>query len=386
MTPRSGSFLNNGFSSADWSARVQISTPDAEILPMKVADLSLPPQSQMRFNPPNNMPVCPDNQVGPPPTNVSVPVETIVARCPDSVIGNGTATFVLNRNNLNPAAALDGYIVVFNGGEVNGQAKLKVYAFSYDTGVGIYTSAVLSPEGKLVFDIPQLTADSSVSNLNLKIPGKDESFFLDNQQITVNLPGGEAKNYVQAKCSNNSFAYSGSFELGTRDTDGTPTSPTETVQDSGSAACTGVAGKPKIGSVQVKGPAEGQAQSARHLQGPDQERRYHHRQRSPAAYLRQGRQSQRHRRQHRCRPDQDRPGQGPFQPKGQGQGQLPGDLQERRQQDGPPERAGPLAKDRQERAGYGPRDSAERGGPGPPLFVLRGRERVSTSERYYRSS
>jgi hypothetical protein len=256
MTPRSGSFFKDAYRPADWNVRISISTADPVILPMKVADLTLPPKGQMTFNIPNNMPVCPDSQVGPPPTNVSVPVETIVARCPQSVIGNGTATFVLNRNNVNPAAALDGYIVIFNGGEVNGEPKLKIYAFSYDTGVGIYTSGTLSPQGKLVFNIPQLTSDSSVSLLDIKLPGKKESYFLPNQQITVNLPAGEASNYVQAKCNSNSFAYAGSFALGTRDTNNDPTSPTTIVQDSGSTACTGATGKAKIGSVKVSGPSK----------------------------------------------------------------------------------------------------------------------------------
>jgi hypothetical protein len=256
LTPKSGSFFKDAYRSADWNFQTTISTPDPVILPMKVADLSLPPNSQMTFNPPNDMPVCPDSQVGPPPVNVSVPVETVIDRCPDSVIGNGTAVFVLNRNNHNPAAALDGYIVAFNGGKVNGQARVKIYAFSYDTGVGIYTEGTLSPQGDLAFNIPQLTSDSSVSNLNISLPGKDETYFLANQQISVKLPAGQAPDYVQARCESGSFDYAGSFELGTRDTDGTPISPTTVVQDQGSVACTGAAGKPKLGNLKINGPSK----------------------------------------------------------------------------------------------------------------------------------
>ena len=254
LTPKSGSFFKDAYRSADWNFQTTISTPDPVILPMKVADLSLPPNSQMTFNPPNDMPVCPDSQVGPPPVNVSVPVETVIKRCPDSVIGNGTAVFVLNRNNLNPAAALDGYIVAFNGGKVNGQARVKIYAFSYDTGVGIYTEGTLSPQGDLAFNIPQLTSDSSVSNLNISLPGKDETYFLANQQISVDLPAGQAPDYVQARCDSGSFDYAGSFELGTRDTDGTPISPTTVVQDQGSVACTGAAGRARLQYARVSGP------------------------------------------------------------------------------------------------------------------------------------
>ncbi len=254
MKPKAGSFFKQAYRPAKWKTGVTISTSDPEILPMKKADLSFPGRGQMIFKPKQRMPVCPDSQVGPPPTNVSVPVSTIVARCPKSVIGNGTATFVLNRNNLNPAATLDGYMVVFNGGRQGGDPRIKVYAYSYDTMVGIYTEAKLTRNGKLVFQIPQLTSDSSVSSLNLEIPGRNRQFFLTNQQINVRLPGGRDRKYVKARCSGNGWNHSGTFDLGLRDTDGTPASPTTVVSDSGTAACTGKTGRAKLKFAKAKGP------------------------------------------------------------------------------------------------------------------------------------
>ena len=254
MSPRSGSFFKEAYRPANWNVGVTISTADPEILPMKKADLSLPARGEMTFNPSSKMPVCPDSKVGPPPTNVSVPVDEIVRRCGSSIIGNGTATFVLNRNNLNPAAKLNGYILVLNGGKVNGNPKLKVYAFSYDTGVGIYTGATLTPEGKLVFEIPQLTSDSSVSELKLNIPGRTQQFNLPTQGITITLPGGKDTNYAQARCTGSAWAYSGAFDLGRRDSGGNPIGPTTTVTDSGSVACVGQAGAPKLTSVKAQGP------------------------------------------------------------------------------------------------------------------------------------
>jgi len=118
LTPQSGQFLNNGFTPANWTVDNSVATVDPlepEILPTKKIDLTLPPSGQMTFNP-GNLAVCPDSAVN--PGNVSVPVPTIVARCPDAVIGNGTAKFVLNRNNLSPQAVLDGVVVVGrDGGE-----------------------------------------------------------------------------------------------------------------------------------------------------------------------------------------------------------------------------------------------------------------------------
>ena len=146
-------------------------------------------------------------------------------------------------------------MVAFNGGLQDGRPLVKVYAYSYDTMVGIYTEAALQTDGSLDFDVPQLTFDSSVSELNLAIPSKNITLNnLGPGAETVILPKGEKSDYVQAKCSTGSFTWASDFTFGTRDTDNTPTSPDTFASDSGSQACTGVSGKAKLGGVKVKGP------------------------------------------------------------------------------------------------------------------------------------
>jgi len=263
MTPRSGpTFFSNGFSAANWRVDTAIipSGPFPEvptITPMKVADLGFPPNTAMTFNPKASMPVCPDDQLGPPPTSNSIPVPNMIARCPNSLLGNGTAIFGLAQS-TSPVATRDGEILIFNGGRVGGLPKIKVYAYSYDTFVGIYTEATLQPDGQLLFNIPQLTSDSSVRSLNLSIPG--QKVVLDKPQfgITVTLPAGQDKTYVQAKCVGNAgFPWTADFTLGSRDNGGNPIGPPEfTISDSGTAPCTGVVGKATIGSVQATGPAK----------------------------------------------------------------------------------------------------------------------------------
>jgi len=253
MQPKSGStFFNNAFSSAKWSVETTVSTPDPTILPMKVADLGFPDNKQMTFNPKNSMPVCPDSQVGPPPANMSEPVPNVVARCPDSVIGNGTAQFALAKST---ALLRDGVMVVFNGGKRNGLPLIKVYAYSYDTQVGIYTEAVLAKNGRLKFDIPQLTADSAVTQLNLAIPS--EEIVLTNWGPgleTVVLPAGIDKDYVQAKCASSPWDYRAVFSLGERDTNNDPIGPTIDFPVTGQTECNAVAAKAKIANVKVSGP------------------------------------------------------------------------------------------------------------------------------------
>jgi hypothetical protein len=209
----------------------------------------------MTFNP-GSMPVCPDNQIGPTTSN-SVPIPTIVARCPNSIIGNGTATFLLNRvNNPNSTPPrLDGQIVVFNGGLNGGQPRLKFWAYSYDTGVAIYTEGTISPQGVLEIPIPQLTQDSAVNSLNFNLPGETITQYLPAQDITITIPGGQKADYVQAKCDTGTFPYSADFLLGRRLTDGTPTGPQETFTDVGDdISCTGVPAVARLGKVTVTGP------------------------------------------------------------------------------------------------------------------------------------
>ena len=263
ITPRSGpNFFSNAFSAANWRVETAIELPGTfpeypKITPMKVADLGFPPSSALTFNPKPSMPVCPDDQLGPPPTANSIPVPTMLARCPGSLIGNGTAIFGLAQS-TSPLATRDGEILVFNGGLVGGLPKIKIYAYSYDTSVGIYTSAILQPDGQLLFNIPQLTSDSSVRSLNLSIPGEEVVLPKPNFDLIVTLPAGLDPNYVQAKCVGNAgFPWTADFILGSRDNGGNPIGPPEfTVSDIGTEACTGVVGRATIGSVQVSGPAK----------------------------------------------------------------------------------------------------------------------------------
>ena len=99
-----------------------------------------------------------------------------------------------------------------------------------------------------------------MTTLDLAIPGKRQVLSgIDPGGDDVILPKGQKADYVQAKCSTGQFPWDTKFTLGTRDTDGTPTSPDTFTMDSGSEACTGVTGKAKIKSVKVNGPTRPRA-------------------------------------------------------------------------------------------------------------------------------
>lgn len=241
-----------------WSTGVLISSPDASIYPLKQATLVMSPS--IDFFPDPNMPVCPDSEIGPPPTNVSVPVDTAVARCPNSVIGNGTALFQLAGVN-NPDYKADGYIVLFNGGReasgtLAGRPTVKVYAYSYATGVGIYTEGTLSSQGEIVFDVPRLSFDSAVTSLNLNIPGEVTPMTGAGVPPDSQLPAGSQSDYVRASCPGTSWEIDGSFLLGNRDSGGASIPPESTVTASDSLACTGLIGQARFGRIGVKGPSK----------------------------------------------------------------------------------------------------------------------------------
>jgi len=256
MDPLKGGLFKEAFKPVNWQVETKINVPDgaATIEPMKESNLSLPGGS-LTFNPDPSMPVCPDDKVN--ATTVSVPVETIIAACPNSVIGNGTAIFALAQQTSLPR---DGVMIVFNGGlqksgPLKGQPRIMVYAYSYDTEVGVYTEATLAKDGSLDFPIPVLTADSSVTSLNLAIPGVPTTVDFPAKGITANLPAGQDPNYAQAKCPTGSWDYAAEFVLGDRP-EGLPPGPTTTLNETSVQPCTGAAGKAKFAGVKVKGPSK----------------------------------------------------------------------------------------------------------------------------------
>ncbi len=249
MPSTGGTLYKEAPRAVNWSvaSKVNVLPGDATILPMKNANLTMP--TELSFNPDPDMPVCPDDQIG--EGAVSFDVPEALSRCGDSLIGNGLAEFALAQQT---SLARDGVMLVFNGGMVKGLPRLKIYAYSYDTGVGLYTETLLQKNGDLFFPISQLTADSSVTSLNLAIPGVEEQLFVASKDITVSLPPGLTSDYAQATCKNNSWDWSGDFLFGQRDTLGEPTSPTTSSSNTGVTDCVGAAGKGKFGGVKVNGP------------------------------------------------------------------------------------------------------------------------------------
>ena len=256
MTPQSGSLYVQAQKPVFWRVDVEIKAPypeSPEVLPMKRVRTSFP--TEMRFNPKKGFPVCPDDKVGPPPVNLSVPPAEVISRCPDAVLGNGSAELYLNRVNRAEGPILkDPVLLVFNGGETSsGLPKIKIYGFSKGTGAGVYMEGTLD-HGVLDVAIPVLTYDSAVGRFDLNIPGTGPVVY-DKKEVSGSV--GLDKSYVTTTCATGSWNGSAQFTLGTRDSAGNPTSPDSLVDSPPySVDCVGLAGKGKLGGVKVKGPAK----------------------------------------------------------------------------------------------------------------------------------
>jgi hypothetical protein len=239
MTPRAGTLYREVARPVEWKVEAEISAPLSvpTILPMKRIDVSFP--VEMSFNPDPDMPVCPDNKVGPPPINLSVPPKVVIARCPGSVLGNGTSDVYLARSNTPGGPSLrDPVLVIFNGGRnADGSPRIKVYGFSAALATGIYIEGTLR-RNVLSVDIAQLPVDSAVGRFDLNIPGTSSPF---------PERRGLDPAFVRATCPDEVWDSSASFTLGTRDTGGNPTGPDSIVAAPPvSVPCSGAAGTPKL--------------------------------------------------------------------------------------------------------------------------------------------
>lgn len=279
LTAQKGSLYQGGAVPANWSLDVGITQPWSSgdvknIMPLKNIRAKMP--TDLTFNPDPKMPVCGPDKIGPPPINMSVTPQTVIARCPKSVIGNGTADLYLYHKNttgkpsLSKADDTPAVLIVFNGGRnAQGRPVIKIYGYSKATSAGIYMESPLEADGTLSVDVPRLTGDAGVGRFDLNIPGSTPIRY---NYKSVPESVGQDRNYAQAKCSTGSWTVDTEFTLGYRDPNGNPSDSSSGIivppaqpdpnvlLDSPrlTLPCVGKPGKPapakaKIGKVTVKG-------------------------------------------------------------------------------------------------------------------------------------
>lgn len=221
ISPRGGKFFKKKkvASNLTVSATVTPGATSATVLPTKRMRFTFP--AGMTLKPNRN--VCPDKKLGK-NSNLAVGPAPIVKLCPKAVVGTGTATIYLGKFKASPLG--DPVLVAFNAGKNSkGQAKLKIYGFSKQTGVGVLMTGAL--KGRVLdIAVPVLSSDSAVGQFKLQLPGPR----LKRADLGLNVKGLNPR-YVQASCAHSPLVTSAVFTLGERDAStGQPTSPSTTVK------------------------------------------------------------------------------------------------------------------------------------------------------------
>lgn len=257
VKPRHGKFFKQVRRPARMSLRVKVHTPASSptVNPLKRARMHFP--KDLTYNPNNRRtPVCGDRKLSE-QSNLAVGIAATVDRCPKSVIGTGTAAIYLAKVHLPNALIDDPQMVIFNAGKNRkGNPRMKIYAYSAETNVGILMRGSLNRRGVQDVRIPVLSSDSAAARFVLRIPGPAM------EVPDPDAPGGTRKikgrdpAYARARCSRGKWTTRGTFTLGERTYPGGVDTGPETVVKARpfTSQCFGRRGKPRLRKVWVKAP------------------------------------------------------------------------------------------------------------------------------------
>jgi len=239
VTPK-GSLYKEAFKPINLSLSATV-TPDAgqtKLRELNNVKFNLPPD--FTFNTEGSE-VCTKDIGQINPENANKPTAAVIAECPNSVVGSGTATILLAGQTSLPVS--DPVLTAFNGG-TNDQGEPQIFIQGYSAtvvagGHGIPMNATLHKDGSLDVGVPPLAANSAVSTFTLELPGTQ----------------GKDQSYSQAKCPGTGWDVSAVLTLGAYNPN---TGQYDNVQDLTSASqnvpCTGAAGKGAFSTPKVKGP------------------------------------------------------------------------------------------------------------------------------------
>lgn len=203
---------------------VKVDTPASatRVLPLKRAVVRFP--RDLSFNPNNRLtPVCSDKKLSV-RSNLAAGIAGVAKLCPKSIIGTGTAEIYLGKNKSPQTLIKDPQLLIFNNGKSKKGAKIKIYAFSQTTSVGILMYGTMSKASVINVAIPVLASDSATASFVLSIPGPP----IKDSGKTFK---GRDPRYARIKCSKGKWVSSGTFSLGERTyPGGEPTGPTTTVK------------------------------------------------------------------------------------------------------------------------------------------------------------
>jgi len=174
------------------------------------------------------------------PERANRPTASVIADCPSSVVGEGTA--VINIAGSVGFRITDSVLTIFNGGkDSDGNPILLTHGYSATVlpgGFGVIMVGSLD-HGVLDVKVPTLPVSSAVSEFTFDLPGKT----------------GKDPDYSQAKCSTGEWLANAVLTLGHFDSNsGKYVDRSDVATDTNHQSCVGEAGKAVLGSPKVKGP------------------------------------------------------------------------------------------------------------------------------------
>ena len=240
MTPIGGKLYREARVPVEWRVEARITAPFPEvpkIRPIKAITAGFP--KEMAFVPGFGLPVCPDRILSPASTNIGIPAEEMIGKCPRALIGNGRAKLYLAANNSANGTQLNGTeLVIFYGGRTStGTPRLKVYGYDREVNAGVYMEGTWK-DNVLEVSIPKLPFGTSTGFFELAIPGRNNGF-----------PGrvGRDPGFVRASCPNGFWAGTSEFLLGDRLDNGEPTGEEALIRAPDFRAdCVGLEGRPAV--------------------------------------------------------------------------------------------------------------------------------------------
>ena len=144
VKPSKGKLFKNRRVPARMQLSVKVSTPPSspKMNPLKRAVIRFP--RDMTFNPNNRRtPVCSDKRLSI-TSNLAAGTAAIAKLCPKSIIGTGTAQIYLAKVVSPSTLVNDPQLLIFNAGkDKRGNAKIKIYAYSKRTNVGVLMKGAL---------------------------------------------------------------------------------------------------------------------------------------------------------------------------------------------------------------------------------------------------
>ena len=200
---------------------------------------TMKPMVELGLNVPNRFDLVANNKKTPVCTKITAtdtnyPTSEAISRCPNSIVGDGTADLFLAQQV--GVLVTDSVLVAFNGGNDNqGNPLVIVHGYSASLNTGVFIEATLK-NGEFTMSIPRLSADSSVPAFQLDIPGSM----------------GKDPNYAQAACPASPWESNALITLANRDAGNVISNREQISTPPYIQACTGAAGKGKLKVTKVK--------------------------------------------------------------------------------------------------------------------------------------